>query len=179
MVRMSTGKDSKQDVQTPADFIKAYNKRFGAINFDLAARDYNAQAERYYAPPGALDLYAEAYDSLAQDWGALSQTLPWDSTLWLNCEFSNTEQWVRKCAEERPRLEPGRTIALLVPASVGSNWFRDYVYEHADVCLLNGRVQFVGHEFPYPRDLMLCLYQPVQREPTTVHIWNWREDILI
>lgn len=48
--RISTGTDSKQDYQTPADFMGAVTKRFGSPTFDLAAHAGNHQFDRYYAP---------------------------------------------------------------------------------------------------------------------------------
>ncbi len=48
--RVSSGTDSKQDYQTPADFMAAVGKRFGAPTFDLAAHAGNHQVEPYFAP---------------------------------------------------------------------------------------------------------------------------------
>jgi hypothetical protein len=48
--RVTSGEDSKQDYKTPDDFIAAVQKRFGIIQFDLAAHRQNARHERYFAP---------------------------------------------------------------------------------------------------------------------------------
>lgn len=48
--RVSSGKDSKQDYRTPADFMAAVAKCFGPVVFDLAAHAANAWHQRYYAP---------------------------------------------------------------------------------------------------------------------------------
>ena len=60
-------------------------------------------------------------------------------------------------------------MAFLVPAAVGSNWFRDYVDGKALVLLLNGRLSFDGAG-PYPKDCILCLYGI---EPG-YEVWSWR-----
>jgi len=49
--RVTSGSDSKQDYQTPDDFLRgAVEKRFGPIQFDLAAHAGNAKHARYFAP---------------------------------------------------------------------------------------------------------------------------------
>jgi len=48
--RVTSGEGSKQDYRTPADFMAAVAKRFGAPTFDLAAHAGNHQFPRYYAP---------------------------------------------------------------------------------------------------------------------------------
>jgi hypothetical protein len=62
-------------------------------------------------------------------------------------------------------------IALLVPASVGSNWYRDYVDRYAYVLFLNGRIDFIPGE-PYPKDCMLVLYGYSNKPGNRV--WTWR-----
>jgi len=48
--RVTSGKDSKQDYITPDNLIEAVTKRFGPIEFDLAAHKANAKHARYFAP---------------------------------------------------------------------------------------------------------------------------------
>jgi hypothetical protein len=48
--RVSSGEDSKQDYSTPADFMAAIEKRFGPVQFDLAAHAGNAKHVRYFSP---------------------------------------------------------------------------------------------------------------------------------
>ncbi|HEY9792114.1 MAG TPA: DNA N-6-adenine-methyltransferase [Candidatus Obscuribacterales bacterium] len=168
---MSTGSKSKQDYGTPEDFIRAVQRHVGKIGFDLAASAHNKKHARYYAMLDLLepDWGAMGFDSLAQDWGiAPMARATGEKVLWLNPPFKQITPWARKCAETLPDLGSD-LIAFLVPAAVGSNWFRDYVYGKAAVLFLNGRIKFEGSTDPFPKDLMLCVYgwKP------GCHIWQW------
>jgi hypothetical protein len=155
---------SNQAIETPGDFISAVVERFGPLAFDLAANAANAQAARWYGPRG------EAEDSLAS-------TSPWTAlgNLWLNPPFDPMAPWAKKCADSlglrSGRSAPGTRIFLLSPASVGANWFRDHIHKQAMVYVLNGRLQFVGEDDPYPKDLMLSVYDGKHHG---FDIWNWR-----
>src|SRR5687768_9966490 len=106
---------SKQDVQTDPEFMRAVNRRFGALSFDLAASFDNRQHDNYFS---------KEQDSLVQQWHKIP------GYLWLNPEFDDIEPWARKCAEES---KLGASILLLTPASVGSNWFAKWVIPNAYV----------------------------------------------
>ena len=45
---------SKQDYETPAEFIQAVEVRFGKIKVDLAATEQNAKADRYITQASVL-----------------------------------------------------------------------------------------------------------------------------
>ena len=164
---------SVQEVQTDPRFIKAVEERFGALSFDLAADASNCQAGAgNYFGPGS----ARAVDSLKQDWSALS------GNLWLNPPFSRIGLWADKCAAwQRGLGERGdfdNRILLLVPASVGANWWRDYIDKKAAVKFLNGRLTFVGHTAPYPKDMALCIYSLKSLvEKGGYAVWNWSKDL--
>lgn len=55
--RITTGDDSKQDYSTPDDFLGAVTRRFGPIQFDLAAHKLNAKHERYFAPKNFIEKF--------------------------------------------------------------------------------------------------------------------------
>jgi phage N-6-adenine-methyltransferase len=147
---------SKQDVETPLALIRAVERRFGPIVCDLAATADNKK--------GVGDFIGPDRDSLAQPWADLY----WSGTLWLNPEFGDVAPWAEKCAFES-RLRSG-VIAMLVPASVGSNWWADHVHQKAMVLALTPRVKFVGHSAAFPRDLALCVYG---NESTGFDVWDW------
>ncbi len=174
-MRITSGKGSKQDYQSPSDFIEVVEYTTGRISFDLAASYHNRQSDLYFAKPGSNDPHAQAIDSLAQDWVALSRRVPPGSLLWLNPEWSNITPWARKCFESAPHLVRRVKIAFLVPASVGSNWFLDYVFEKSYTRFLNGRLTFVGHQDAYTKDCMFSLFGadvPLRAEP-----WKWTETL--
>jgi phage N-6-adenine-methyltransferase len=146
---------SRQDYETPWELIRAVATRFGQINWDLAADGINQKAPNYLT---------ENEDALEQPWSEFHVAI---ELAWLNPPFSNIRPWAAKCAAEAAL---GVRVALLVPASVGSEWFAAYVYERALVLPLRPRVSFDGKN-PYPKDLMLCVYG----EEPGFEPWRWKE----
>jgi phage N-6-adenine-methyltransferase len=145
---------SKQDFGTPPEFLAAVVKRFGVLEVDLACSATNA-----VAPAG----YTEKDDSLAQDW-----TMPGVKVAWLNPPFGDIRPWAAKC--ESVRHLPRWTL-MLIPASMGSLWWRDHVLNK---CQIDGipRLQFVGADSIYPKDLALLAYG---YSVTGSGFWDWRE----
>lgn len=150
---------SIQVVKTPPDFMAAFKKRFWEPQTDLAASPDNAQAPYFLS---------ERDDALADRWKW--HELP--GGCWLNPPFKHAEPWVAK-AYQSIQADPLARIAMLVLASVGSNWFRDHVFDKARVIFLNGRLQFVGHPTPYPKDLMLLMYGMTPG----IEVWSWKDGL--
>jgi DNA N-6-adenine-methyltransferase (Dam) len=173
---------SRQDFGTPRAFLDAVQLRFGRITLDLAAHERNHVCDRWFGPGG------ECVDSLQETW-------PESGVLWLNPEFADIEPWARKCAAH---ITPNRrqlgsleehldeitgeslwraarkfVILLLVPASIGSNWFACHVNGKAIVEGVQGRLSFDG-KAPYPKDCMLCQFWPDGRHGFGV--WDWRKE---
>lgn len=158
MPRQKRGR-SKQDYQTPEDFLTAAKGLLGIEEFDwdLAASKHNTvRRVRYYDTND---------DSLSMSWSVAQDPPGW---LWLNPPFANIRPWVEKAYESKAQ------IAMLVPASTGANWWRDWVHRKVYILLLNGRIKFVGQKDPYPKDCALLLYGGIRRWPG-YHIWTWRD----
>lgn len=150
---------SKQDHQTPPEFLAAAAARFGALAWDLAAtKENSACGACYYGPDQQNPAFR---DALKRDWSKHT------GTLWLNPEFANIKPWAKEC--EKVRERPGWTL-LLVPAAVGSNWYEAHVKDKAFELYLNGRILFVGETIGYPKDLMLVCYGFGVRGSDT---WRW------
>lgn len=202
MPRQKPG-ESKQDYETPADFLDALERRFGPIGLDLAATPANAKAPHFITPE---------QDSLgaACDWDAQAEALAElgePALAFLNPPFGRIEPWVQKCAAAR-RLR----ILFLVPASVGSNWWAESVHGPADrVLLLRPRLEFDGlpcarrrgkertclhdadahapgggctlcdcegyRKDPYPKDCAVVVYNEFVSKadigPTIYECWDW------
>lgn len=150
---------SKQDYGTPLVFLDAVRKRLQIDDFglDLAASMNNRVC------PAHLN---EGQDSLKMDW-ALHLDGDWG---WLNPPFGNIKDWVSKAATESKN---GAKITMLVPASVGSNWWMNWVEPFAYQVFLNGRITFVGETAPFPKDCALLLYHPWGF--TGSEIWTWKK----
>lgn len=150
---------SVQDYQTPPAFLAAVKHELGieAFSVDLAADEANSVADWWYD---------QAQDSLQQPWHKVQG---WQ---WLNPPFGTCRPWVEKAWRES---ELGAQITMLVPAAVGSNWWRDWVHEKARVLLLNGRLTFVGQPTCYPKDCCLLLYG--QNVARGYEVWAWPQEL--
>ncbi|MCA1841478.1 MAG: phage N-6-adenine-methyltransferase [Actinobacteria bacterium] len=146
---------SVQSVQTPPDFMDAMKRHLGIRQFaiDLAASHDNSQAGL---------CFTEEDNSLIQEW-------PKVGWCWLNPPYADIRPWVEKASYAAME---GTKIAMLVPASVGSNWWDTFVHDIAYVSCLSPRLTFVGHKNPYPKDLALLLYAPFLRGGYTT--WRWK-----
>lgn len=142
---------SKQDYQTPDDFMRAVVRRWGPISIDLAAHARNTQCERFFS---------KADNTLVQDWAAI------EGTRWLNPEFNDIDPYAAKCS--RTSTANGK-ILFLTPASVSTNWFWDHVVGKARVYCLQPRLTFVGHTNPFRSDLILSVFGEA---PALVR-WRW------
>lgn len=145
MPQQKPGK-SNQSVQTPWELMQAIHELIGdTFAVDLAADETNTQAPSYIG---------EAEDSLTVAWHKLSP----GRWLWLNPPYKKIDPWVEKAMLTAVNV-PSFKVAVLVPASVGSNWWRTHVHSWAQVYFLTPRVTFVGHTSPYPKDLALLIYR--------------------
>jgi hypothetical protein len=98
---------------------------------------------------------------LLVDWSEI------DGDRFLNPPFADIEPWAKKSALHR---HAGRTF-MLVPASVGSNWYAEHVHGIAHVVALSPRLMFIGETNPYPKDLALLIWSSVCGGFST---WRWK-----
>lgn len=151
---------SKQDYCTPPEFLLALKKRLAIEEFsiDLAADCDNRVTHLFYT---------EQDNALIQPWGHIGG--------WAYCNppFAHLEPWVDKAAVEGIH---GASIAMLVPASVGANWWRLCVDGLAHVLFLNGRLAFMPDKpkWLYPKDCALLLYTPYIFGG--YEVWDWRAE---
>lgn len=146
---------SEQVVETPDEFMFALDNRLAShFDWDLAASEENTKCDQFYT---------EEDNALTKGWSALP------GWLWCNPPYGDIEPWVRKAWEES---REGAYIAMLVPASVGSNWWASWVNRKAYITYLNGRLTFVGHKSPYPKDLVVLLYTPFLEGGECS--WRWK-----
>jgi phage N-6-adenine-methyltransferase len=153
---------SVQEVATPPELLNAVKDRLciGDFSIDLAASEENKVCPTYFS--------AGLNDALAEGCIWSEESGGW---AWCNPPYANIGPWVEKACNEAVR---GAQIVMLVPASVGSNWWRDWVEPFAYQVFLNGRVTFVGHTAPYPKDLALLLYAPWFFHGYEIWNWNWQ-----
>lgn len=154
---------SKQDYCTPPEFLEALKKKLNIEEFtlDVAASVENAVAKRFYT---------EAEDGLIQ---------PWACRGWVFCNppFADIEPWVKKAKKEA--YDSYVWSAILVPASTGANWWRDYVHLPSRPIFLNGRLAFMPDKpkWLYPKDCAVLLYGDGGLAIDTPYsIWDWRRE---
>jgi hypothetical protein len=137
--------------------------------WDLAANLENRIHPDFYGPGSPHN-----EDALAvEEW-------PRHGLLWLNPPFNNIRKFAAKCNEQSAN---GAEICMLVPASVSTNWFADYVEGNAFVLPIRPRLKFVNWESVFPKDLMLVLWgvnqpcvtdsEPLIQGPM-FQTWKWR-----
>lgn len=151
---------SRQDYGTPPAFLAAVKARLGIADFtmDLAADAANRVTDGYFD---------QHDDALAKPW-------PVDGWNWLNPPYSRIGPWAQK-AYRTSRWEGAHT-AMLIPAAVGSNWWREWVHEKCRVLFLNPRLTFVGCDAPYPKDCALLLYSAVAiTGQGSYDVWTWKQ----
>jgi hypothetical protein len=193
---------SQQNFRTPANFLRAAEHKLGIETFsiDVSADEENAVVDIYYN---------EARNGLICPWNPIHPTwgIPIGGIAWCNMEFGQIAAWVEKAYAEA-HLDPTAegapapaTSALLVPAGVGANWWRDWVHGKARVLLLNGRLCFI-HDWQhtidpaslklkdgkpqepyfyksaplYPKDCCLLIYGP--GVIPTYECWTWPMEVV-
>lgn len=158
---------SSQTFATPRIFGAAVMQKLDieAFMFDFAADANNSVATCYW------DEEANALAQSHEDW--LFQVVQPACTGWgwLNPPFDDIDPWAAYMATLK---DNGGSAAFLVPAAVGSNWWRDYVHGIAYVLFVNGRIPFdpVRPHWGYPKDCALCLYSS-ERDPG-YEVWSWK-----
>lgn len=177
---LSTRNDSVQDVGTCPVFFKVANREFSFVA-DLAANETNHKCAVWFGKTMATEEGPAATEtqggSLDVAWHRLA------GWLWLNPPYKDITPWVIKCQEEAAL---GAKIAMLVPASVDTDWFEDHVWGRAEIRFLKGRLVFdyihakgpnIGKQNtdPYPKPLMLIIFER-GRFPTAGP-WAWRANL--
>lgn len=164
-----------QAVGTPRPFLDAVVRRFlvqyGLTNFtlDLAGDEQLHVCERYITEEqNSLEVSWPIYN-----WSPSNQELFLPSALWLNPPFKNIRPWVEKACLWRYQLPTGagNDLFVLVPASVGTKWYKYFVAGYADIYFLSPRLIFEGHEDPFPKDLMLLHYHAYSGK--IIECWDW------
>jgi phage N-6-adenine-methyltransferase len=151
---------SFQSYATPLAFVETVEREIIGCDFalDLAATKDNTKAPRWLGPGSPI-----ATDSLKADWAG---TLDGDWGF-LNPPYAHIRPWVEKCADEAKK---GARFCLLVPASVGADWFARYVHRRSMVLALLPRLSFDG-KAPFPKDTVLCVYGQPGRG---FDCWRWK-----
>jgi hypothetical protein len=165
---------SKQDYGTPPEFLAAIARQFGPIDLDLACRTDNM-----VAPYGIAE--NQGLDALSVDWANPMYWSKSDNVVvsgdhirvaFCNPPFGNIRPWAAKVESCRWL---SRWTLLLVPASMGSQWWADHVLGKT-MAYGVPRMAFCGDDgHPldlYPKDLALVA---AGYGVAGTGYWDWRK----
>ena len=109
--------------ETPQSFYEKLNDEFH-FTLDPCSTHENAKSDNHYT--------AEE-DGLLRDWTG--------ETVFVNPPYGHKiKDWVRKCYEESRK--PNTKVVMLIPARTDTTYFHDYIYGHAEIRFIRGRLKF-------------------------------------
>jgi len=161
---------TEQDVGTDPKLFQVLDEEFNFV-WDLACNEDNCLVKS----EGVIFYHGFTYpehDALKESWfpivGFDYYHPKW---LFLNPPYKNIEPWAKRCYLQSLM---GAKIVMLTPASVGTRWFEEWVYDKAMVKFLIGRPTFKGHDKPYPKDMMISIFDNFNRG---FGLWDWKKEI--
>jgi site-specific DNA-methyltransferase (adenine-specific) len=126
--------------ETPQDLFDELNAEFH-FTLDPCATQENAKCDWYYSIE---------QDGLKQDWGG--------QRVFCNPPYGRLiGAWVRKCYEES--LKPNTKVVMLIPARTDTSYFHDYIYHHADLRFIRGRLKFGDAKQGAPFPSMIVIFR--------------------
>ena len=124
---------------TPKELFDQLDAEFH-FELDVCATSENAKCSRYYTV---------ADDGLSKPWDA--------ETCWCNPPYGTlVSAWVAKAAQS---ANEGRTVVMLLPARTDTRWFHDYIYGHAEIRFIRGRLKFGGSKNAAPFPSMIVIFK--------------------
>jgi len=131
----------RPDWATPRDFFEQLNDEFN-FNLDPCASHDNHKCERYFTIKE---------DGLAQSW---------NGRVYMNPPYGREiKKWVKKAFEEISINPNCEIVVALLPARTDTSWFHDYIYHHAEIRFLRGRIRFEGADGPAPFPSMIVIWR--------------------
>ena len=123
---------------TPQELFDQLDAEFH-FDIDVCATDENAKCQNYYT---------------VKDNGLLK---PWVGTVWCNPPYGRAiSLWIKKACLE---AASGSTVVMLLPARTDTRWFHDYVYGHAEIRFIRGRLKFGGSKNAAPFPSMIGVFK--------------------
>lgn len=121
--------------ETPQGLFDKYDADY-AFDLDAAASSSNKKCDNYFT---------------SEDNG-LSKS--WYGTVWCNPPYSNVKSWIKKAYEESLR---DVTTVMLIPARVDTIAWHTWIFPHAKVEFLRGRLKFSNskNSAPFPSAIVI------------------------
>ena len=113
----------RMDWETPQSLFNSLDEEFH-FTLDAASTDANAKCGHHYTPE---------HSGLDADWAG--------ETVFCNPPYGRElPKWVEKCAHEA--LKPETKVVMLIPSLTDTRWFHQWIYGHAQIRFLKGRLRF-------------------------------------
>lgn len=126
---------------TPQDFFDKLNEEF-CFTLDPCADDFNHKCEKYFT---------KEQDGLVQSWKG--------ETVFCNPPYGKEiGYWVQKCFME---VSDGgcKCAVMLIPARTDTRWFHKYIYGHAEIRFVKGRLKFGDSKNSAPFPSMVVVFR--------------------
>ena len=124
--------------ETPYDVFERLNEEFH-FTLDPCATVTNAKCEKFYS---------KQENGLEKNWGG--------EKVFCNPPYSEVAKWAKKAYEESKK--PETVVVLLVPSRTDTRWFHDYVYHHAEIRFVRGRLKFSNTKSNAPFPSMIAIF---------------------
>ena len=173
-MRERTVNIDKRKYETPRSLYDRLNNAFGPFTLDPCAEPSTAKCEIFFT---------EEDNGLLQNWGGRKVFMnpPFgrhESACKPNCkkktcvtrghhidkDIPGTEEWVAKAWVESMK---GATVVGIVPASLSSSWWHDYVMKATTLIIVEGRVSYIfeGEPTGHPDfDTVIAVWTPEGNE---------------
>lgn len=137
-VMFSSGKDNWE---TPQDLFKSLNDEFH-FTLDPCCTKETAKCRKFYT---------QEEDGLKQNWGG--------EIVFVNPPYSAKDQdkWVAKCYKEAQK--PNTKVVALLPARTDTKRFHDYIWNHANIRFIKGRLKFGNSKNSAPFPSMIVIFK--------------------
>ena len=132
-------KPTSDDWETPKELFDRLNKKY-KFTLDPCCQESTAKCETYYTIED---------DGLSKHLGG--------HRVFMNPPYSDITPWVKRAKEDWRQAERAELIVALLPAWTDREWFHDYVYNHARIEFLRGRVKFLKQGRPYKSPKFGCM----------------------
>ena len=134
----------RQDWPTAAGDFEALDREFD-FTLDAAASPENAKVGRYFT---------ERDEGLLRSWE--------NERVFVNPPYGRQlPLWIRKCWHEQGHAE---VIVSLIPARVDTSYWHDFIFGHAEVRFLRGRLTFEGAQNAAPFPVAVVVWRPASRD---------------
>lgn len=123
---------------TPKDLFNSLDQEFN-FTLDPCASVDNHKCNKYYTKDD---------DGLKKSW--------LNEVVFCNPPYSQIKKWVEKCWLEWQCHNT--TIVLLIPSRTDTSYFHDYIYNHASLRFIRGRLHFNDSKVGAPFPSMICIF---------------------